>query len=341
MKQTFRTLLVASAVVVSAASLAAAGVDTRQQTQPPQSPPSSQSGQSAQPTEPQSSQPQPSAQGRDEAGARQELVQAKQALMDLTKLPEASQLQGEARNGVIQIINAFNGLVTADANWLDRYKEVQQQVTRLLGDASASSVSGSEPGSTGTSGSASASPEVPAAVRTKLIEFRQHLTAFGKAAGAPDNGAAAGTSSSAASSSSSSTASDVTSSSAQSSQSPTSSQAGTTSSQSPQSATSTPASGETFQQHFDAIADLVQQALASSPAPSSSSTTGTTGTSGSTTGSGSSTTAGSSTTSGTGQSGAASATSSSGAVPVDRATLEQIQSHLQRLRELARQRGIQ
>jgi hypothetical protein len=36
-----------------------------------------------------------------------------------------------------------------------------------------------------------------------------------------------------------------------------------------------------------------------------------------------------------------SSSSSSGTVPVDRATLEQIQSHLQRLRELARERGIQ
>jgi hypothetical protein len=105
--------------------------------------------------------------------------------------------------------------------------------------------------------------------------------------------------------------------------------------QSAQSATATPASGETFQQHLDAIADLVQQALGSSPSSSSGSTTGTSGTTGST--SGSTSTSGSA----TGQTGTSSATSSSGSVPVDRATLEQIQSHLQRLRELARQRGIQ
>jgi hypothetical protein len=102
----------------------------------------------------------------------------------------------------------------------------------------------------------------------------------------------------------------------------------------------TSASGETFQQHFDAIADLVQQAMGSSPTSGSSSTTaGTSGTSGSTT---SGSTTGISTTGTTGgQAGTSSATSSTGAVTVDRATLEQIQSHLQRLRQLARERGIQ
>ncbi len=124
-------------------------------------------------------------------------MQAKQALMDLTKLPEASQLQGEARNGVIQIINSFNSLVTADTNWYDRYQDVQQQLTRILGsDVSGSSASsGAESGSVGTSGAAS--NDVPPAIRSKLVEFRQHLSAFGKAAGAPDNGAAAGTGSTA------------------------------------------------------------------------------------------------------------------------------------------------
>jgi len=275
MKRTIRTLLVASAVT-AAASLTAAGMD-------PQSTQSTQSTQSSQsPTQPPQSS-QPGAQGRDEAGARQELVQAKEALTELTKLPEASQLQGEARNGVIQIINSFNALVTADTNWYDRYQEVQQHLTRVLGSDVAGSAA-SESGSVGTSGSTPT--EMPAAVRTKLVEFRQRLSAFGKAAGAPDHPAAAGTGSS----------------------------AGTTgSTTSPQSDPKAPASGETVQQHVDAIADLVQKALNSSPAPAGSTTTGTSGTAGAT---------------------------PAATVTVERATLEKIQSHVQRLRQLAGERGI-
>jgi hypothetical protein len=87
MKQTFRSLLVASAVAATAASLGAVGMQSGQ----------AQQSQSSQSSQSQDQSPQPAAQGRDEAAARQELVQAKQALMDLTKLPEASQLQGEAR----------------------------------------------------------------------------------------------------------------------------------------------------------------------------------------------------------------------------------------------------
>jgi hypothetical protein len=308
MKQTFASLLVASAVAVTAAGLGAVGLDTRQGGQAQQS--QSSQGQSSQ----------PGAQGRDEAAARQELVQAKQTLMDLTKLPETQQLQGEARNGVIQIINSFNSLVTADANWYDRYQEVQQQLSRILGDSAASgtATSGTESGSVGTSGSSSA--DMPAAVRSKLVEFRQHLEAFGKAAGAPANAAAAG---------SSSTAGSASAASAQSATGTTTSQSTAASTQEPSSVTS--AAGETFQQHFDAIADLVQQALGSAPAPSGSTTTGTTGSS----------TTGSSTTGSSTTASQAGATSPAATVTVDRAALEQIQSHLQRLRQLARQRGIQ
>lgn len=337
MKRTFRLLLVASAVAVTAASLGAVGIDARQGGQAQQS-------QSSQSSQSQDQSSQPGAQGRDEAAAKQELVQAKQALMDLTKLPEASQLQGEARNGVIQIINSFNSLVTADTNWYDRYQDVQQQLTRILGsDVSGSSASsGAESGSVGTSGAAS--NDVPPAIRSKLVEFRQHLSAFGKAAGAPDNGAAAGTGSTAASSGSGTgmTSSSGQSTSGSGSQGTSGTQA-TTSSTQGTSGTMTSAAGETFQQHFDAIADLVQQAMGNSPTSSSSTTAGTSGTSGSTTSgstTGSGTTGGTAGTSGS-QAGTSSATSATGAVTVDRATLEQIQSHLQRLRQLARERGIQ
>jgi hypothetical protein len=336
MKLTFRSLLVASAVAASAAGVSAVGVraqqEPTQQSQPPQSaqtPPSSQDQSSSQ----------PGSQGRDEAAARQQLVQAKQALMDLTKLPEASQLQGDARTGVIQIINSFNSLVTAENNWYDRYQDVHQQLGHILNnDVSGSGAASGQAGAVGTSGSSAAS--LPAPVRDKLVEFQQHLDAFAKAAGAPDNAAAPGSGSGLTSSSAPGVAGSTGSSSSSSPQSAASSSQGTasqgtTGSSSAQGAV-TSAAGETFQQHFDAINDLVQQALSGSPSPGSSAA-GTSGSSSS--GTSTSGTSGSST-SGTsaGQQGTA---ASAGAVSVDRATLEQIQSHLQRLRQLARERGIQ
>lgn len=269
-------------------------------------------------------------QGRDEAAARQELVQAKQALSDLTKMPEASQLQGEARTGVIEIINSFNALVTAESNWHDRYKAVEQQLARVLGsDGSATASTATEAGSVGTSGSTSASSaDLPAPIRSKLVEFRQHLQAFGKAAGAPEASASGSTSGSpsqppATSSSSPSTGSTET-------------QQG--------AAGQSSATAETFQQHLDAMSDLLQQALSGAPAAGSTSGTGsepstTAGTSGSSSTTGSSSSA-------AGQPGSSSSASSAssppaGSVIVDRATLDQLQSHLQRLRQLARQRGIE
>lgn len=323
MNSTCRLLLVASAVVVSAASPGAVGLDRRQQSQ-------TQQQQSQQPQQQDQTSQQPSAQGRDEEAARQELVQAKQSLMDLTKLPEASQLQGDARTGVIQVINGFNSLVTTDTNWYDHYKEVQQQLARVLGsDVSGSgAASGAESGSVATSGTTTT--DVPAPVRDKLIEFRQHLVAFGKAAGAPGSADAAGTGSTADSPASTSGMSGTSSASGQSSTASGSGQGTTgTGTQGTTTGTAgmTSASGETFQQHFDAIGDLLQQALGSPPAPTSGSTAGSSSTTG--------------TTGTTGQEGSSATSSSSGSVPVDRATLEQIQSHLQRLRQLARQRGIQ
>jgi hypothetical protein len=237
---------------------------------------------------------------RNEEAARNELQQAKQALTDLIALPETSKLDAESRSAVNQIITSFNNLVTADSNWFERYQEVQRSLTPVIGpdpsDPTSSTGATSTAGTSGTagtagtagtttSGAAAATVDVPQPIKDKLVQFRQHMAAFAAAAGAPPPGSPAA--------------------------------AGGTA-QDPASAGG--ASGEAMQPHFDAIGDLVQQALAGQ----SSAGTGTTGTSG--TG-----------TTGTGTSGTAAA---SGTVTVDRATLQEIQAHLQKLREIARAKGI-
>jgi hypothetical protein len=272
-----------------------------------------------------------SGQGRDEAAARQALMQAKDALTEVTTMPEAAKLQGQARTQVVEVINGFNALLTAEANWFEKYQDVERSLTQVLGPQdSATGTSGSgEATGTGTSGSATgttaSSSDMPAPIRAKLALFRQRLTEFARAAGAPAAGGTASSMSGATGTSGSTTSGS------------TSTQSGTTGAQSAtgtgttgsQSATGS-TSGETLEQHIDAISDLIQQALSQSAA---SATAGTTGTSG-TTGSGSTTT-------GSGTTGTTGTTPTAiGSVTMDRATVDQIQSHLQRLRELARTKGI-
>ncbi len=78
--------------------------------------------------------PQTAAQpGRDEAKSRQSLVQARETLAEITKLPEASQLQGQPRTEISQLINNFNSLLGAEANWYEHYQTVMQNVHNLIG----------------------------------------------------------------------------------------------------------------------------------------------------------------------------------------------------------------
>jgi hypothetical protein len=269
---------------------------------------------------------------KDEAAARQALLQARESLAELAKSPEAAQLQGQPRTEVSELITNFNALLSAESGWYEQYKLVMQNLYNVLGPASAdetatgttgSTTSGSASGTSGTTGSTAgtsdpaSSGEVPAALRSKLVDFRQKLTEFGRAAGAPDVTGGVSSSSSSAGTGSQAPATPGTSSETPSGTSGTSGM--------------TPAESETLEKHLDAIDDIIQQAISGGASTGSatpgSTTSGSTGTSGST----------------SGTSGATSGTSASpgaGVVTIDRSKLDSIQSHLQRIREIARSKGI-
>ena len=115
-------------------------------------------------------------------------------LSEVTTMPQAAQLQGEARTQVSQLITNFNALITAQSNWREKYASVEQNLNTLLGAGADTAVTGTTgtstttTGTAGTSGSttttASKAVTVDPAIKTKLEEFKRHLTAFEAAAGA-------------------------------------------------------------------------------------------------------------------------------------------------------------
>ena len=171
--------------IVAAALIAlpAAGFAQTNPTQPPaQQPPTQQTPQTTQPPAPQSAQPATAGAQPDAAAAKQHLTEARDTLSQITSMPEASRLQGDARTQVSQLISSFNGLITAQSDWRSAYTKVDENLTALLGPDS-----GDQPpaatGTAGTSGTAGASGSLDPAIRAKLVEFRTHLKAFEKAAG--------------------------------------------------------------------------------------------------------------------------------------------------------------
>ncbi len=166
------------------------------QPQPPAQP------QPAPPTQPQPSTPppttpteqtppqQPPAAGQaDQSAARQHLSEARRVLSEVTQLPAAAQLQGEARTQVAQLITNFNALITAQSDWKDKYNAVEQSLNALIGPSAGSAVgtTGSATpapaGTSGTTATAGAATTVDQAIKTKLEELRKHLTAFNAAMG--------------------------------------------------------------------------------------------------------------------------------------------------------------
>jgi hypothetical protein len=146
---------------------------------------------SAQTTPPQTTSPQtaaaqpapaqPATPGED--AARVHLTAARNSLSALTQLPAATQLTGDARTQVSQLITNFNELITTKAEWRAVYAKVEANLTALLGaqttDESVARASGVA-GAVGTSGTVSA---LDPGIRAKLIEFRDHLDKFEAAAG--------------------------------------------------------------------------------------------------------------------------------------------------------------
>jgi hypothetical protein len=116
----------------------------------------------------------------DEQLARRHLTEARNTLSELTQLPAASQLAGETRTQVSQLISNFNELITTQAEWRASYAKVNANLTALIGpDPGAADPSGTT-GAVGTTGSAA---NLDPAIREKLLTLRSQLTQFEKAAG--------------------------------------------------------------------------------------------------------------------------------------------------------------
>ena len=132
---------------------------------------------------------QPAAAGQDTEAMRRHLAEARDTLSQLTQLPAAAQLSGEARTQVSQLISNFNELITTQSNWTASYAKVAANLTSLIGpDNTDAEPTGGVPttatgttGAVGTSGTTTAT--VDPAVRAKLVELRRHLSEFEKAAG--------------------------------------------------------------------------------------------------------------------------------------------------------------
>ena len=114
---------------------------------------------------------------------KRHLTAARDTLSQLTQLPAAAQLTGDARTQVSQLISNFNELLTTNADWRSAYTKLQGNLTALVGepraDESPTPAAAGTAGAVGTSGTVAIDP----AIRAKLVEFRSHLTEFEKAAG--------------------------------------------------------------------------------------------------------------------------------------------------------------
>jgi hypothetical protein len=133
--------------------------------------------------------PQASAAQVNPEEAKRHITAARESLSQLTQLPAASQLTGEMRSHVSQLISNFNELITTNTEWRASFDKVEANLDALIGsqttdEPAAPATTGTE-GAVGTSGT---STGLDPAIRQKLLEFREHLHSFEQAAG----GAAAG-----------------------------------------------------------------------------------------------------------------------------------------------------
>jgi hypothetical protein len=86
-------------------------------------------------------------------------------LSQLTQLPAAAQLTGEARSQVAQLISNFNELITTQVQWRASYAKVAANLNSLLGpDNTDAEAAGGAPTAAGSAGTAAAAnPNAPAA----------------------------------------------------------------------------------------------------------------------------------------------------------------------------------
>src|SRR5687768_8565485 len=101
----------------------------------------------------------PQAQTVDPEVAKRHLTAARNSLSEMTQLPAAAQLTGDARTQVTQLISNFNELITTNAQWRESYAKVQTNLTALIGsettdESAARSTATGTAGAVGTSGAA-------------------------------------------------------------------------------------------------------------------------------------------------------------------------------------------
>jgi hypothetical protein len=141
-----RTLTIAAAL----AALTALPVSAFAQTAPPDQPPTTPQAQPA----------------IDQQAAKRHLTAARDTLSQVTQLPAAGQLTGDARTQVSQLIN-FNELITTQTSWQESLAKVQANLTALLGPPS-----DTKP----------ASGNLDPLIQARLVEFRNHLENFERVA---------------------------------------------------------------------------------------------------------------------------------------------------------------
>jgi hypothetical protein len=125
----------------------------------------------------------------DATAAKQHLSEARTTLSQLSSMPEAARLQGDARTQVSQLISNFNELITTQSDWRSAYAKLDANLAALLGPEAPEQTTppAGVTGAVGTSGATQLDP----AVRAKLVEFRTHLKEFEHAAGSNASGAMA------------------------------------------------------------------------------------------------------------------------------------------------------
>ena len=169
---------------MAAAAVIAVPIASYAQTAPPPSQPTPPAQTAPAPSAPQATQPAP-----DQDAAKQHLTAARNALSEMTQLPAAQQLTGEARTQVSQLIANFNELITTNAEWRASYTKLSANLSALLGAPASDEAPrpAGTAGAVGTSGTVTIDP----AIKAKLTEFRSHLEKFEKAAGGAEPAASA------------------------------------------------------------------------------------------------------------------------------------------------------
>jgi hypothetical protein len=122
--------------------------------------------------------------------AHSALKAAQESLTQLTQLPAAAQLSGDARTQVAELIANFNELASAQSNWRASYAKVAANLTALLGPdngdvaATASApAAATAPTRTAVGTSGATTLALDPVVRAKLVELRRNLAEFEKASG--------------------------------------------------------------------------------------------------------------------------------------------------------------